>query len=462
MKTRKILLASALVCFSMLTGLTSCGEGGTVVPVDNDKITITGLNSAEVGSTVQLTATIKNDNTREGVSWSSSDASVATVDQDGLVTAVSAGKCNIIATLVGDTSVSKEFAFTVTPSTEPSLSITVSKNVASVGETITLEANVYNPKNKVLTYKWQTSNGVGVISGAKKATATITASSVGDEIVTLTVQVGQTPLVSTVSLYFKDNYSTGYTEISTADEFKSTFLTSGADASSKYCLTADIDLGGLKVNGKTLNNVLSGTLDGRGHTVSNFEVVGNKDSDGYYPNTGLFFTISGTVRNLHLDGTFNKEGIGWGSGLLCNSLSGTVTNCLVEVTSNYNQGSDSWFPFAGAICGVLNESGKVINNVVNVTGEGQGGVMAIAAYPAGGLNEKGTTTAQNFTVRGVYTNQSAAATFGSSWEWGGPITIAEDCETDLVFSDTEASVYELLNDNLWNLVDDQIPTLKTL
>ncbi len=457
MKTRKILLASALVCFSMLTGLTSCGEGGTVVPVDNDKITITGLNSAEVGSTVLLTATVKNDNTREGVSWSSSDENIATVDQDGLVTAVSAGSCKIKATLIGDTSVYKEFDFIVTPSTEPSLSIEVSKTIASVGESITLKANVYNPKNKVLTYKWETSNELGVIESPKKETTTISASSVGDEIVTLTVQVGQTPLVTSVSLYFKDNYSTGYTEISTAEQFKSTFLKSSVDAKEKYCLTADIDLGGLKVNGSSLQNKLSGTLDGRGYTVSNFEVVGNL-SDGYYPNTGLFFTITGTVRNLHLVGTFNKEGIGWGSGLLCNTLPGTVTNCSIEATSNYNQGSDSWFPFVGAICGVLNETGKVANNVVSVTGEGQGGVMAITAYPAGG----GTAPAQTFTVKGIYTNQTAAATFGSAWEWGGPITVQEDCVTGLVFSNTEASEYSTLNSNLWNLVDNQMPTLKNL
>lgn len=461
MKTRKILLASALVCFSMLGGLTSCNNGGNTEHVDEDRITITGLNSAEVGSTVQLTATVKNDNTREGVSWSSSDATIATVDQDGLVTAVAAGSCKIVATLIGDTSVSKEFDFTVTPSTEPSVSIVVSKTIASVGESITLEANVYNPKNKVLTYSWKTSNGVGVIKDAKKATASISASVVGDEIVTLTVQVGQTPLVSTVSLYFKDNYSTGYTEIDSAEKFKSTFLTSGVDASGKYCLTNDIDLGGLKVNGATLKNKLSGTLDGRGYTVSNFEVVGNLDK-GYYPNTGLIFEISGTLRNLSLVGTLNKEGIGWGSSILTNTLSGTVTNCSIDVTSNYNQGSDEWFPFAGAICGVLNASAKVVNNVVNVTGEGQGGVMAIAAYPAGGVNEKGTTTAQAFTVSGVYTNQTSAACFGSSWEWGGPITIATDCETDLVFGSTEASTYTTLNDNLWNLVDNQIPTLKTL
>ncbi len=461
MKTRKILSASALVCFSMISGLTSCNDGGNSGQVDEDRITITGLNSAEVGSTVQLTATVKNDNTREGVSWSSSDSTIATVDQDGLVTAIAAGSCKIIATLVGDSSVSKEFDFTVTPSTEPSVSIVVSKNMASVGETITLEANVYNPKNKVLTYSWKTSNGVGVIKDAKKATASISSSIVGDEIVTLTVQVGQTPLVSTVSLYFKDNYATGYTEIESADTFKSTFLTSGADASGKYCLTNNIDLGGLKVNGATLKNKLSGTLDGRGYTISNFEVVGNLD-DGYYPNTGLFSEISGTLRNLSLVGTFNKEGIGWGSSILANTLSGTVTNCSIDVTSNYNQGSDEWFPFAGAICGVLQATGKITNNVVNVTGEGQGGVMAIAAYPAGGVSEKGTTTAQTFTVSGVYTNQSSAASFGSAWEWGGPITIATDCETELVFSSTEASVYATLNNNLWNLVDNQIPTLKTL
>ena len=53
----------------------------------------------EVGETLQLTATVSPDNADDKtVTWSSSDDSIATVDQNGLVTAKAEGKVVITAT----------------------------------------------------------------------------------------------------------------------------------------------------------------------------------------------------------------------------------------------------------------------------------------------------------------------------------------------------------------------------
>ena len=63
-------------------------------------VAIDAGSSAElnVGETLQLTATVTPDTASQKVSWKSSDKSVATVDQDGLVTAKKKGKATITVT----------------------------------------------------------------------------------------------------------------------------------------------------------------------------------------------------------------------------------------------------------------------------------------------------------------------------------------------------------------------------
>lgn len=66
-----------------------------VVSVELD----TAQKSLNIGDTFTLTATVKpNDATDKSVTWSSSDTSVATVDENGVVTAVSEGTATITAT----------------------------------------------------------------------------------------------------------------------------------------------------------------------------------------------------------------------------------------------------------------------------------------------------------------------------------------------------------------------------
>lgn len=480
MKKRKLLTLTLLTVVSLI-GLASCG-GTPFTTIEQQttsqtnaqdsssnassaSVKISGTSTCEVGNSVTLIADVTNDNTREGVEWSSSSTAIASVNQNGKVTGVAEGTCQITASLVADSTIKDTITFTVTASSEPSVEINVSSKIVTINTELTLQADVYNPKGKELTYEWSISNGKGTLVNAASANATFTGNKVGDEKVTLKVYVGQTPLETSINLYISDDYTNGYTAISTADEFKEKVLNNQATGtvSNKFYLANDIDLGGLKFNGNNIQITFSGVLDGRGHTLSNYEIIGNKATSNYYENTALFKTVSGTIRNLHVSVKTNQEGVGWGSSILANELSGEVSNCLIEYENAYNQGIDGWFPFNGAICGILKETGKVINDVVNVTGEGQGGVMAIAAYPAGGVTETGETKAEQvFTVNGVYTNQTSAATFGSSWEWGGPITIAKNVVSNLVFSSANASTYTTLNDNVWDLQDNVMPTLKTL
>ena len=69
-------------------------EAGNIVYIT--KLTISSsTKKVKVGKTLQLKVTIEPSNATEGVIWSSSDESIATVDQNGKVTGVKAGKVTI-------------------------------------------------------------------------------------------------------------------------------------------------------------------------------------------------------------------------------------------------------------------------------------------------------------------------------------------------------------------------------
>lgn len=70
------------------------------------KVTVTSAGNAteiEVGKTLQLTAKVAPDNASQEVVWSSGDETVATVANDGLVTAVKVGSVTVTATAKGST-----------------------------------------------------------------------------------------------------------------------------------------------------------------------------------------------------------------------------------------------------------------------------------------------------------------------------------------------------------------------
>ena len=163
-----------------------------------DKTTL----SLAVGESVQLTATVKPDDaTDKNVSWTSSDESIAKVD-NGKVTAIRAGKATITAKCGGKTA---ECAVTVTV---PTGSVTLDKTTLSlaVGETAQLTATV-NPDDATdKNVAWASSDESvvkvdnGKVSALKFGKATITAKCGGKAAecaVTVTVPTGSVTLDKT-------------------------------------------------------------------------------------------------------------------------------------------------------------------------------------------------------------------------------------------------------------------------
>ena len=149
------------------TGNHDADEEPTVIPVTGVTLSQTEAALTVGGETLTLTATVAPDNgTNRMVTWTTSDAAVATVTDTGVVTAVGAGTATITVTATNgtadDTSDDKTATCTVTVSTAGTTQYavtvkdgtadadkwTASPNPAEAGETVTV---TYSGKKKVKT-----------------------------------------------------------------------------------------------------------------------------------------------------------------------------------------------------------------------------------------------------------------------------------------------------------------------
>ncbi len=193
--------------FGKATITAKCGgkaaECAVTVTVPTGSVTLDKTTlSLAVGESVQLTATVKPDDaTDKNVSWTSSDESIAKVD-NGKVTAIRAGKATITAKCGGKTA---ECAVTVTV---PTGSVTLDKTTLTlaVGETAQLTATV-NPDDATdKNVAWASSDesvakvANGKVTAVKAGKATITAKCGGKTAecaVTVTVPTGSVNLDKT-------------------------------------------------------------------------------------------------------------------------------------------------------------------------------------------------------------------------------------------------------------------------
>ncbi len=171
-----------------------------VVPVSSVTLNKTTLSLVK-GQSEMLTATVKpNDATDKTVTWSSSDVSVVTVDQNGKVTAIDGGTATIKAAS------GEESAECVVKVTVPVESVTLDKTSIELkkGETINIVATV-NPENASdKTVTWSSSDATvarvdqtGKVAAVKGGSVTITAKA-GDKTATCAVKV--TTPVESISL----------------------------------------------------------------------------------------------------------------------------------------------------------------------------------------------------------------------------------------------------------------------
>lgn len=136
--------------------------------------------------TLALTAKVSPSNaSNKKVKWSTSDKKVATVDSNGVVKGVKAGKATITVKAADGSGKTATCKVTVKKFVKiSSLKMNSASKALDIGKTVTLKAAVSPSNASITTYKWTSSNkkvatvdSNGVVKGVKAGTATITATS---------------------------------------------------------------------------------------------------------------------------------------------------------------------------------------------------------------------------------------------------------------------------------------------
>ena len=131
----------------LLAGLGSCSDDDDPIVEEPVAVESVALDQTTVtlieGETLQLKATVSPDDAEyDGISWSTSDATIATVSNTGLVTAVTEGTVTITAEAGGKTA---SCAFTIEKAKGPEVEkVTLNQETATLkeGETLQLAATV--------------------------------------------------------------------------------------------------------------------------------------------------------------------------------------------------------------------------------------------------------------------------------------------------------------------------------
>ena len=191
---------------AVITASADGKEAKCSVTVQNSVIQVTSVTlnkstlSLQKGQSETLTATVKPTNaTDKTVTWSSSDATIVSVDQNGLVSALKSGTATVMAK-AGE----KSATCTVTVTT-PVVSVTLDRSSVTLeeGQSTTLTATISPNDADEKTVSWSSSDthvatvSNGVVTAEKEGSAVITASAGGKQATcVITVQKHVVPVTS--------------------------------------------------------------------------------------------------------------------------------------------------------------------------------------------------------------------------------------------------------------------------
>lgn len=348
-----------------------------------------------------------------------------------------------------------DVAIAITLQTKVNLNLSITSDKQSYKEgdgAAVLQATFGDDQVEGATYVWDGTDAkdIGVVNpfADDESKQYFTPTNVGKGTVKVTATVDGKEYKASLNITVEADY-TKYTEIKTADAMVE--LLNKKDAiNGKYCLGANIDLGGMQVNGRANNSIFVGTIDGRGYTLSNF-VVKNDSSEETDKATGLFWQYQGVLRNIHIKGTIDSAGF---SVLLAKEVCGPqakITDCLFEA-KNVQTGVDWTWGRNGVIASTLQNEAKVENVVTNLDAT-DAMCMPFFAY----------SWTETQVMKNAYTN-IAHDTQNENYKPfnpnGGDISaqVMENIN-HTPFDSTLASAYTTLDSSVWTLEDNKMPVL---
>ncbi len=342
-----------------------------------------------VGETLLLNATVLPDNTSNpAVTWSSSNDAVATVDANGLVTAVASGTATITATTADGSNLSASCAVTVK---QLAVSLTLDKTAAevTVGETLQLTATVVpdNTSNPAVT--WSSGNDAiatvdetGKVTAIAAGTATITATTTDGSNLTASCEVTVKPAVILVNSIVLDKTTAEVVEGGMV-KLTATVLPEDATDKSVTWTTSDATIATVNEDG-LVTAVAPGTVtitvsakDGSDKTATCEVTV----LDSSAPHLGL--KLSEKAFRLQLNQTHQVtvvtegvEGVIWSSSdtnIASVDANGVVTahkNGIAIITATAANGATMWCTVYSYLRGDVDESNSVdvtdVNQVINI------------------------------------------------------------------------------------------------
>jgi uncharacterized protein YjdB len=214
-------VSSAGLVSGLATGLatitaTSGGRSGsTQVQVGTVPVAAVAVSpnpaAVQIGATVQLTATVTDASGKtlvgRTVSWSSSNAAVATVSASGVATGVAAGTATISATSEGKSGTT---ALSVTVVPVATVSVTPAAAMFARNGTVSLTATLRDGSGNVLTNRsvtWTSSNtAIATVASTGARTATVTGAGVGQATITATSDDGKSGTATLTVTYAAGTY----------------------------------------------------------------------------------------------------------------------------------------------------------------------------------------------------------------------------------------------------------------